>query len=174
MARSPSASRLRFPPGYGTSRKTLGWAEVRQRLEEARAYWLATTRADGRPHVVPLDGVWVDDVWWYGGAPQTVHIRNVGARPQAVMHLPDPMQAVIVEGTVRRVALEVEVAQRLADACNAKYADYGMDTTADTYRQALGLFPGRLLAWTAFPTDATRFEFTDGTPSAGSPATPLA
>jgi hypothetical protein len=32
---------------------------------------------------VPLDGIWVDDVWWYGGAPQTVHIRNAVARPQA-------------------------------------------------------------------------------------------
>jgi Pyridoxamine 5'-phosphate oxidase len=164
MATTPSASLLDFPPGYGTPKRRLPWAEVRQRLEEAPAYWLATTRSDGRPHVVPLDGVWVDDVWWYGGAPQTVHIRNVGARPRVVMHLADPMKAVMVEGIVRRVSLEVEPAQRLADACNTKYAHYGMDATADTYREALGLFPERVLAWTAFPTDATRFEFGDSAP----------
>ena len=165
---TPRARRLRFPPGYGSSRRTLPWASVRERLVEARTYWLATTRADGRPHAVPLDGIWVDDVWWYGGAPGTVHIRNVEARPDAVLHLPDPMAAVIVAGAVRRVTLEDDVAQRLADACNTKYADYGMDATASTYREARGLFPQRVLAWTVFPTDATRFEFA-ATPAA--PAT---
>jgi hypothetical protein len=155
----PTATLLRFPPGYGTPKKMLEWDVVRLLLEDAPAYWLATTRADGRPHVVPLDGVWVDDVWWYGGAPETVHIRNVTERPQAVMHLPDPMQPVIVEGVVQRVTLETELAQRLADVSNVKYAHYGMENTADTYRKALGLFPDRVLAWTAFPKDATRFEF---------------
>ncbi len=92
----PTASSLRFPPGYGTATTTLPWPEVRARLESAPAYWLSTARRDGRPHVVPVDGIWVDDVWWYGGAPDTVHIRTVESNPQAVMHLPDPMQAVIV------------------------------------------------------------------------------
>jgi hypothetical protein len=155
----PTATLVRFPPGYGTAKKTLDWDGIRTMLEEAPAYWLATTRSDSRPHVVPLDGLWVDDVWWYGGAPQTVHIRNVTDRPQAVMHLADPMQAVIVEGVVKRVTLEPEQAQRLADVSNVKYAHYGMQNTADTYREALGLFPDRVLAWTAFPKDATRFEF---------------
>lgn len=155
----PTATLLRFPPGYGTPKKRLQWDVVRRLLEDAPAYWLATTRADGRPHVVPLDGLWVDDVWWYGGAPETVHIRNVTDRPQAVMHLADPMQAVIVEGVVQRVTLETEQAQRLAEVSNVKYAHYGMANTADTYRKALGLYPDRVLAWTAFPKDATRFEF---------------
>jgi hypothetical protein len=22
---------------------------------------------------VPLDGIWLDDVWWYGDAPETAH-----------------------------------------------------------------------------------------------------
>jgi hypothetical protein len=155
----PTATLLRFPKGYGSAKRTIQWDEVRRLLEEAPAYWLATTRPDGRPHVVPLDGIWVDDVWWYDGAPRTVHIRNVSARPRAVMHLADPMQAVIVEGTVRRQALDDAVAQRLADASNSKYAHYGANNTADTYRKALGLFPERVLAWSTFPTDATRFDF---------------
>lgn len=155
----PKATLLRFPKGYGTAKRAIAWDEVRRRLEEAPAYWLATTRSDGRPHVVPLDGLWVDDVWWYGGASSTVHIRNVRARPRAVMHLAEPMQAVIVEGTVRSESLDDAMAQRLADASNTKYAHYGMANTADTYLTALGLFPDRVLAWSAFPTDATRFEF---------------
>ena len=155
----PTATLLDLPQGYGAPRKKLRWDDVRGRLEAAPAYWLATTRADGRPHVVPVDGIWVDDVWWYGGAREAVHIRTVEASPRAVMHLADPMQAVIVEGTVRRVDVEPDVAQRLADASNTKYAHYGYANTADTYRDSLGLFPERVLAWTAFPNDATRFTF---------------
>lgn len=155
----PTASSLRFPPGYGTATTTLPWPEVRARLEAAPAYWLSTARPDGRPHVVPLDGIWVDDVWWYGGAPDTVHIRTVQSNPQAVMHLPDPMQAVIVEGVVRRVSPTEELARRMADVANEKYSHYGLKNDAATYASALGLFPKSVLAWSAFPTDATRFQF---------------
>ena len=156
----PTARLLQFPAAYGRPTRTLDWASVRERLEEAPAYWLATTRADGRPHVVPLDGIWVDDAWWYGGDPQAVHIRSVQEQPRAIMHLADPMKAVIVEGTVRRVNPAPDLAQRLADMSNTKYPQYGRKTAA-AYGEALGLFPERVLAWTAYPTDATRFEFTD-------------
>jgi Pyridoxamine 5'-phosphate oxidase len=156
----PNATTIRFPEGYGTARRTLAWEDVRSRLAEAPAYWLATVRADGRPHLVPLDGVWVDDAWWYGGSPESVHVRAVEADPRAVMHLPDPMQAVIVEGEVRRSHPDPDLAQRLADTSNEKYAHYGYDNDASAYANALGLFPTRVLAWTAFPSDATRFEFT--------------
>ena len=30
------------------------WALARQRLAEADAYWLATVRSDGPPHLVPV------------------------------------------------------------------------------------------------------------------------
>lgn len=155
----PRATRLTFPSGYGTATRTMSWAEVRSRLESAPAYWLSTTRPDGRPHVVPVDGIWVDDVWWYGGAPETVHIRNVEASPRAVMHLPDPMQAVIVEGVVRRVAPAEDLASRLAAEASSKYAHYGLQPDAKAYASALGLYPTRILAWSAFPADATRFDF---------------
>ena len=45
-----------MPEGYGVPEGPeglLGWEEVDARLAEARVYWMATTRPDGRPHVVP-------------------------------------------------------------------------------------------------------------------------
>ncbi len=36
------------------------WGEGRRILEEAEIYWLSTVRPDGRPHVTPLIGVWLD------------------------------------------------------------------------------------------------------------------
>lgn len=155
----PTAARITFPKGYGTAKEVLAWAEVRARLEEAKAYWLATTRADGAPHVVPVDGLWVADVWYYGGAPDTEHRRTVVQNPRAVMHLADPFHAVIVEGVVRGERPSPELAQRLADASNAKYAEYGYRNDATAYAGVLALFSTRVLAWTAFPNDATRFEF---------------
>jgi hypothetical protein len=155
----PRATRISFPKGYGSAKEVLAWAGVRARLEEARAYWLATTRAGGAPHVVPVDGLWIDDVWYYGGARDTVHRRTVAQNPHAVMHLADPFQAVIVEGVVRGERPSPELGQRLADASNTKYADYGYQNDAASYADVLALFPTRVLAWTAFPRDATRFEF---------------
>lgn len=156
----PVATALEFPPDYGVKPDSpLDWSGIRARLEQAPAYWLATTRADGRPHTVPLDGIWVDDVWWYGGAAQAVHVRTVAHNPGVVMHLPDTASVVIVEGVVRRVTVSPERAERLAKVSNDKY---GYGQTADAYRDSLGLHPDRVLAWELEPSpfaNATRFTF---------------
>jgi Pyridoxamine 5'-phosphate oxidase len=153
---TPTVELLDLPKEYGRASRKLAWAAVRAELERATQYWLATRRPDGRAHVVPLDGVWLDDVWYYGGSEQAVHYRNVLADPGVVMHLPDPMKAVIVEGDARLAHPRPELARRLAEAANAKYG-YGQDPVG--YQGALGLYPRTVRAWTAFPTDATRFRF---------------
>ena len=52
----PTAERIDLPEGYGTTKRTMDWAAVRERLEQAPRYWLVTSRRDGRAHVVPVDG----------------------------------------------------------------------------------------------------------------------
>ena len=37
------------------------WDQTRRTVEDAELFWIATVRADGRPHVTPLVGVWLDD-----------------------------------------------------------------------------------------------------------------
>jgi hypothetical protein len=64
----PTAEPMDLPEGYGTATTTMDWAAVRERLEQAPRYWLVTTHRDGRAHVVPVDGLWLDDAWWYGAA----------------------------------------------------------------------------------------------------------
>jgi hypothetical protein len=155
----PIVEQLDLPEGYGTPKKKLTWAAVRAELEQAKQYWLTTVRSDGRPHVVPLDGVWLDDVWYYGGSDRSVHRRTALAHPRVVMHLPDPFKAVIVEGEVRLTTLHAELAQRLADVSNEKYAEYGYSNDASSYVETLSLYPHRVIAWTSYPTDATRFLF---------------
>jgi nitroimidazol reductase NimA-like FMN-containing flavoprotein (pyridoxamine 5'-phosphate oxidase superfamily) len=151
--------RLDLPKGYGQAKTALDWNVVRGRLEEAMNYWLATTRSDGRPHAVPSDGIWLDDAWYFGGSHDTVHMRNVERNPKASLHLGDGTWAVIVEGTCAFFHPDAAQAQTIA-AAGAKYSAYGYAPTPGSYADGVWcLRAERAVAWTAFPTDATRFRF---------------
>lgn len=157
----PVAVSLPLPRDYGKATKPMSWSEADELLTDARVYWIATTRPDGRPHVVPSDGIWLDGVLYFGGAPETVHMRNVRATGHAAAHVGDGMSAaVIVEGPVADETPTRDVAESLAVANNAKYAEYGT-TKPETYveRGVTALRARRVLAWTRFPTNATRFVF---------------
>ncbi len=154
----PFAELLELPDGYGRPKRALEWAIVVAALEQAKQYWLATVRPDGQPHVVPVDGIWLDDRWFYGGSPATLHRRNVVANPHAVMHLADPSRAVMVDGNVTLVEVSPDLATRLADASQRKYPEYG-DSGIGSYPALQCLTPTRVIAWTSYPTDATRFRF---------------
>ncbi|MGY1681128.1 hypothetical protein [Geodermatophilus sp. SYSU D01176] len=73
------------------------------------------------------------------------------------MHLPDPQRCVVVEGRVRPARPDPALARRLAEESRAKYPEYGAG--ADAFTGALALDPVRVLAWTSYPADATRFVF---------------
>jgi hypothetical protein len=153
----PTAEPIRLPEGYGRTTTTLAWAAVRERLEQAPRYWLVTLRADGRPHAVPVDGLWLDDAWWYGGSPETLHQRNLRRDPRVVVHLEDTMAAVVLEGSMRLETPSPELADRMVAASRAKY---GYAPPPGAYvAGAWALRPERARAWSAFPTDATRFRF---------------
>lgn len=155
----PIAELLDLPEGYGRATEPLGWASVRSRLEDVQHYWLATSRPDGRPHVVPLEGIWVDDTWYYGGGEDTIHSRTGIANPNVVMHLGDGLEAVIVEGEVQRDSPSRALADRLAGLSRKKY---GYAPATGAYEKGVPmLVPRRVLAWRAFPKDATRFRFGD-------------
>jgi nitroimidazol reductase NimA-like FMN-containing flavoprotein (pyridoxamine 5'-phosphate oxidase superfamily) len=148
-----------MPAGYGETTATRPWAEVSARLAAAKQYWVSATRRDGSPHVVPVDGIWLDDVLYYGGLPETLHVRLATAHPDVTIHLPDPWDVVVVEGRVRLAKPSTELAQRLADLANEKYAEYGITFDAESYGDPFVLTPRRALSWSSFPADATRYLF---------------
>ena len=51
--------------------RSTSWAEARRRLAEADTYWLATVRSNGRPHLVPVLAVWLDDALHFFVASRT-------------------------------------------------------------------------------------------------------
>ncbi|HEY6795812.1 MAG TPA: pyridoxamine 5'-phosphate oxidase family protein [Kineosporiaceae bacterium] len=154
-----------FPEGYGVPSTTDGlltWAEVEARLVASRSYWLATVRPDGRPHVVPRWGVWLDNRFWYDGAPSTRHARNLDDNPACALHLESGTEVVIVDGESRPAQADpLTLGARLAEAY-AKYHPHGYSPAADAWADGGGLrvlIPHRAFAWFSFPTDATRFRF---------------
>jgi nitroimidazol reductase NimA-like FMN-containing flavoprotein (pyridoxamine 5'-phosphate oxidase superfamily) len=157
MNMEPTTASIRLPEGYGSPKRTLDWPAVRNRLEQAQHYWLATTRPDGRPHVVPVDGLWVDGAWYFGGHSDTVHQRNVRNNPEVAIHLQDAIAAVIAEGIAEWTTPAAELAQQLSAASKHKY---GYAPPPQAYLEGTWrLRPRRVVAWTSVAEDPTRFTF---------------
>jgi nitroimidazol reductase NimA-like FMN-containing flavoprotein (pyridoxamine 5'-phosphate oxidase superfamily) len=51
------------------------WKRGRRELKDAELYWLSTVRPDGRPHVTPLLGVWLDGALYFCTVPTSARQR---------------------------------------------------------------------------------------------------
>ena len=156
---NPIVDKPDIPAEYGNPKQRLAWTEVERRLESATVYWIASTRPDGRPHVIPRDGTWLDGGLYYGGSPETVHNRNIIQNPHVVVHIGDGQEAIIVEGAVEIEKPTQEMAERLSDASFAKYPQYGRMEPRVYMGGVSVLRPRRVLAWASFTENATRFRF---------------
>jgi hypothetical protein len=53
------------------------WEETRRVLETAEVYWLATVRADGRPHVTPVKPAWLDGTLYFSTGSIAQKLKNL-------------------------------------------------------------------------------------------------
>src|SRR6478672_12550974 len=117
-------------PRYGDASATApSWDTVERLLIDAQLYGIVTVRADGRPHAVPLVGVWYDGAFAFCTGPDEQKHRNLeGNERVAVTTGSTGAQGwgtgkdVVVEGTAARVT-NAETLLTLADAWLAKYGD---------------------------------------------------
>lgn len=97
------------------------WAQARRRLEQAReTYWLATTHADGNPHVRPILAVWADDALHFASGSTTLKTRFLKTSPRVSITVASDDIDVVVEGDAVRVDDEAAL-QTVADAYASKY-----------------------------------------------------
>jgi general stress protein 26 len=153
------ASRPRIPAEYGVPSDTenlLPWAYVDRRMAGSGHYWLATTGPDGKPHVRPIDGMWLDGKLYFGGSAESKWRRNLERNPSVSINLEDGEQAVILQGEVREVRPDRHLGTRLAGASNEKY---GYDQKPEDYVgvSILEFIPEVALAWQVLYEDATRW-----------------
>jgi hypothetical protein len=152
------AEQLSLPESYGTPHRLLSWPEIEQKLVASTTYWLATTRSDGRPHTVPVDGIWLKGALYFGGDPATVHVRNLRHNPRVVVHTESGESPVIAEGTAEWHHPSEDEISGLVDATRSKY---GYPASPDSYQAGTWrLRPVLVLAWNVLYQDATRFTFT--------------
>lgn len=163
-----SRRRPRVPDGYGVPDDDRGlqeWSRAERRLAAAETVWLATTRPDGRPHVVPRWGVWLDNHFHYDGAPTTRHVRNLGDNPHVALHLESGTDVVVVQGRSGPTSPPSRWrAVQLAAAFQHKYAHQGYAPAIDAWSgEAAGglcrLEPVSAMAWASFPTDMTWWDW---------------
>jgi general stress protein 26 len=153
----PTPTRPRMPAGYSGKGKPkfLPWTWVTERLERSHNYWICSTRSDGRPHAMPVWGIYVDNAVVFSTAPSTLKAKNMKRNPAIIVHLESGDELVVLEGNVEMIKLN----KPIDDAYNAKY------------KMRLSSFPGPaaiyalkpkvVLAWREkdFPTSATRWQF---------------
>src|SRR5207248_2641543 len=81
----PKASRPHWPDALQNPPKDLSglkpWHWAFERLEKSHNYWIATTRPDGRPHLMVLWGIWWRGAFWFSTGPRTRKARNSAAGP---------------------------------------------------------------------------------------------
>lgn len=157
----PRASRLPMPRGYEAAaddEPLLPWSRVVQRLEQAQNYWLATTWPDGRPHVTPIWGVWVDGGFYFDGIPTARWARNLVATPTIAVHLESGDNVVILEGVAEDLdrITDPALAVRIVEQWQTKY---GRLLPQPLAQGMFRLRPRTAQAWSLFPHDATRWTF---------------
>jgi hypothetical protein len=95
---------------------------------------VVTASASGRPHALPVWGVWDDDVPGFGWscAPGSRKAANVAANPQVCVMVDDTVECVSVEGRATRLTDEA-VVDAWIDRYLGKYGGEGV--TAEFLRE---------------------------------------
>ncbi|MBP8002798.1 MAG: pyridoxamine 5'-phosphate oxidase family protein [Chloroflexi bacterium] len=113
------------------------------RLEREANVWLATVRADSRPHLVPVWFVWHDAHIYLCIQPQSVKAINLQNNPRIALALENGNQPVICEGIADTVPLVWP--ETVRSLFQQKY-NWDIVTDAD-YGLLLRIRPERWLVW---------------------------
>ena len=121
----------------------LDWSWAEERLDRCRNFWVATVTPAGRPHLMPVWGIWLADreEFLFSCAPTARKARNMRANPQVSVSTDDSVEVVVIEGAGREVDSSeiVEPIRRWAakygsdepdEASEAQLAEFMADTSA--------------------------------------------
>jgi nitroimidazol reductase NimA-like FMN-containing flavoprotein (pyridoxamine 5'-phosphate oxidase superfamily) len=153
-------------PGYGVvpadeGSGLLSWEEGERRLTVAHDYWCATVCPDGRPHVMPVWGVWLDGRLWFSSGLRSRKARNLEADPRCTITTDDARRPVVIEGAAERLT-DAGPIESFVAAVNAKY-DAGLTTGFQdpTVNGTFAVRPVRAFGITAddFTGSPTRWTF---------------
>src|ERR1700685_279691 len=87
------------------------WPQARDELADAELYWLSTVRPDGRPHVTPLLGIWLEGALYCCTGANERKAKNLSVNRHCVLTTGQSTLDgldLVVEGTAERVNDQVE------------------------------------------------------------------
>ena len=121
----------KIDPRYGDASATAPpWDDIERLLTDAQLYWIITVRTDGRPHAVPLVGVWHDGAFAFCTGAEEQKQRNLDANQHVAVTTGTTGASgwnvgkdIVVEGK----ALRVTAAEALQELAAAWFAKYGED-----------------------------------------------
>ena len=88
-------------------------------------HWLATARADGKPHMTAVGAMWVEDRFYFTSGARTRKSRDLAVDPRCVVAVSLPDLDLVVEGTAAKVT-DTPTLERLA----ALYDQHGWPAEA--------------------------------------------
>ena len=157
-----------YMPDYGVDTadwQPLPWSWAADRLTSNRNYWVVTSSTEGRPHVLPVWGVWNDEElrFAFSCGPRSRKARDLAVNPHAAVAIDDTVECLSIEGRATRT--EGARAETWIDRYLTKYQPLAADLSADFLRENL-LFefvPARAFAVIEreeeFAARATRWRF---------------
>ncbi len=157
-------------PDYGvdtTDWKGLPWSWAAERLTSNRNFWVVTVSRDGRPHALPVWGVWHDGEhrFAFSCGPRSRKAANLAANPHVVVTIDDTVECVSVEG--KATAVEGDRADTWIERYLEKYSTEAPDLSVDFLRanRIFEVSPERVFGIIeredAFANRATRWRFGD-------------
>lgn len=154
---------------FSEATEATSWESAAAVLTAAGLYWLTTVRGDGRPHVTPLAGLWIDEAFVFCTGAGEQKARNLQAGTAvAVTTGTNTWNAgldIVVEGTAGRVTGRDRL-KVLVEAYRAKYGDDWYfdcdDEVFDPKGEAAIVYrvtPAKVLAFAKSPHGQTTFRF---------------
>ena len=160
--KEPTASRPNMP-GYGIldadkGEGLLPWSWATELLVRAHTYWLATTRSNGAPHVMPVWAVWLDDRLFFSTGSQSRKARNLAEDARCVIACELDEDQIVVEGVAELVA-GAAITRRFAEAYGPKYGWEMEGFSEPVYVVKPNVVFGLRSAGDLFTSTATRWSF---------------
>jgi nitroimidazol reductase NimA-like FMN-containing flavoprotein (pyridoxamine 5'-phosphate oxidase superfamily) len=102
------------------------WSQARDELAGAEVYWLSTVRPDGRPHVTPLLGIWLEGALYFCTGPNERKAKNLSTNCNCVLTTGQSTLDgldLVIEGTAEAVSDHAELG-RVASTYETKYGPH--------------------------------------------------
>ena len=160
--RTPTPGRPKMGGDYGVPTEGSGadllpWSTIEEWLTTSRNYWVTTASPAGRPHAMPVWGLWLDGAVIFSTGRASRKGRNIAANPEVIVHLESGDDVVVLEGRLQEVK-DRDLLKRFEDDYEKKY-EFRPDTKGSDPIYALR--PRVVLSWLEkdFVNSATRWTF---------------